>query len=783
MTTPQPPGPPSDDNRRFSPWDRRVAAYSRAVVRWRWIVLLLAVAVAGVAAAGAQHLRFRADYRYNFGAENPQLAAFEAIQNTYTKSDNVLFVLAPRSGDVFSADVLEAVVWLTEASWQLPYSIRVDSISNFQHTWAEEDDLIVEDLVLDGAVTDEARARVREVSLTEPLLAGKLVARDAGATAVNVTIQGPDEGGFEPEVTAAARALVAEVEARHPQIDVALTGITVLSASFDETAKRDLATLVPLMYLALVLTMLLFLRSLWGMLATLFVTALAAATAMGLGGWIGIPLTPPSATAPTIILTIAIADGVHILVTFTQQQRQGLDKIEALVESMRLNWQPVFLTSLTTVIGFLSLNFSDAPPFRDMGNLTAMGVAAAWFYSITFLPAFVALVPYKVRPRAAVGGFSMESYAEWLIAHKKGVLAGMIALVVTAAAFVPRIELNDMFVTYFGKSIEFRRDTDFATENLAGIYMFHYSVASGEEEGINDPAYLAHIDAFSEWLRAQPEVSHVSTLTDTMKRLNKNMHGDDDSYYRLPEERELAAQYLLLYEMSLPYGLDLNNQINVQKSSTRVTATIENVSTRELRAIDQRAQDWLGANTPPVMHTAGAGTSLMFANISHRNIESMVTGTILAFLSISLILAFALRSARLGALSLVPNLVPTIIAFGVWGILIREVGMAVATVTTCSLGIIVDATVHFFSKYLRARREQGVSSEDAVRYALSMVGSALWITFLILVVGFSVLALSPFKINAHFGLLVAITIAAALLADFLLLPTLLMRIDRRRVHA
>lgn len=761
-----------------------MVAYARAVVRWRWAVLALSVVLAAAAGFGAQHLQFRADYRYNFGESNPQLEAFEAIQNTYTKTDNVLFVLVPGEGDIFSKEVLQAVEWLTKESWQLPYSIRVDSITNFQHTWAEEDDLVVEDLVENAEALNASQIeRIRDVALSEPLLAGKLVAIDGGATGINVTMQGPDTGGFEPEVAVAARALVAELRERHPDIKVALTGVVMLSNSFDETAKRDLASLVPLMYGVLLVTMFLFLHSVWGTLATLLIAALAASSAMGIGGWIGIPLTPPSATAPTIILTIAIADGVHILVTFANELHKGRGSTDAMVESLRLNWQPVFLTSLTTVIGFLSLNFSDAPPFSDLGNFTAIGVTAAWFFSVTFLPAFVSVVPYRVRPRRSGRLPSMEVFAEWLIARKTPVFYGMVAVVVLAAAFIPRIELNDVFVKYFDQSIEFRRDTDFATENLAGIYQFQYSLESGEAHGINDPSYLAEVEKFGEWLRAQPEVSHVSALTDTMRRLNKNMHGDDVSYDRLPDDREMAAQYLLLYELSLPYGLDLNNQINVKKSSTKVTATIDDVSARVLREVDARAQQWLTENSPPSMQTAGAGPSLMFANISLRNIESMVRGTLLAFFLISLIMIVSLRSLKLGVLSLVPNLVPTIIAFGVWGVLVSEVGMAVATVTTCSLGIIVDATVHFLSKYVRARREQGATSEDAVRYALSMVGPALWITFLILAAGFSVLALSAFKFNAHFGLLVAITIGAALLADFLLLPTLLMKIDRGTLSA
>ncbi|NIV75595.1 MAG: hypothetical protein GWN37_12365, partial [Gammaproteobacteria bacterium] len=202
-------------------------------------------------------------------------------------------------------------------------------------------------------------------------------------------------------------------------------------------------------------------------------------------------------------------------------------------------------------------------------NLTAMGVVAAWLFSITFLPAFVSLTPYPIHPERSIAGFSMERFADWLIEHRRRVLIGVSVLLVAMGALIPRIELNDTFTSMFDESLEFRRDLDFMSARLPGLYMFQYSLPAGESDAINDPAYWDTLDAFALWLRAQPEVTHVNTLSDTMKRLNRSMHGDDPAAYHLPAERELSAQYLLLYEMSLPYGLDLNNQINVKRSATK----------------------------------------------------------------------------------------------------------------------------------------------------------------------------------------------------------------------
>jgi len=262
--------------------------------------------------------------------------------------------------------------------------------------------------------------------------------------------------------------------------------------------------------------------------------------------------------------------------------------------------------------------------------------------------------------------------------------------------------------------------------------------------------------------------------------LNKNMHGDDPNWYRIPEQRDLAAQYLLLYEMSLPYGLDLNNQINVDKSATRFTVSLKTISTNHLLELEQRAQQWLTENAPTIKQAQGSGTTVMFSHIGKRNIKTMLVGTTLALILISMILIVALRSFKIGLISLIPNLVPAAMGFGLWGLLVGEVGLSLSIVAGMTLGIVVDDTVHFLSKYLRARRENHLSAQDAVRYAFTTVGMALLTTTIVLIVGFLILAQSSFHLNAGMGLLTAIVISFALLADFLFLPPLLMKFEENK---
>jgi len=752
------------------------------LVRWRWLLVVLALAFVGFSASGVRFLDFANDYRIFFSKQNPQLIAFETLQNTYTKSDNVLFTIAPADGDVFTPHTLEAVEWLTEQAWQIPYSIRVDSLTNFQHTYAKGDDLIVEDLVMEASSLDaEELVKVRAVAVSEPLLVNRIVSPAGHATGVNVIIQLPgiDPAAEVPEVVSFARDLSSQLTERYPGLKVHLTGVVFLNNAFSEMSLLDMRTLVPIMFYVIFLVLAVLLRSVWGTLATLLVIVMSIITAIGMTGWLGIKLTPPSASSPTMIMTLAVANCVHLLVTFLQGMRHSESKPAAMNESLRVNLQPIFITSLTTAIGFMSMNFSDAPPFRDLGNIVAIGVISSFFYCIALLPALMLVLPVRVKAASNHSVAAFDTLANFVITQRRPVLWGMSLLVVGLVAFVPKNELNDEFVKYFDERVDFRVDTDFTTENLTGIYNIAYSLEAGESGAISEPAFLNKLEAFANWYRQQPEVLHVNSLSDTMKRLNKNLHGDDPEWYQMPDQRELAAQYLLLYEMSLPYGLDLNNQINVDKSATKLDVSLKSLSSDNTIALEERAQQWLQDNAPAPMQVHGASPVIMFSHIGARNIRSMLTGTTLALLLISFILIFALRSLRIGLVSIIPNLVPAGMAFGLWGLLVGEIGLALSVVTGMTLGIVVDDTVHFLSKYLRARREDGLSAAEAVRYAFHTVGRALWTTSAVLIAGFLILTRSPFELNSAMGLVSALTIGLALLADFLLLPTLLMTLDKK----
>lgn len=757
-----------------------VTSYGYALLRYRWLVLLASVASILVLACGGLFLKYEPDTRIFFSRENPHLLALEALENTYSKRDSILFALAPEDGDVFTRETLSAIAELTEAAWQIPYSRRVDSIANYQHVESVGDHLVGSSLVEDApSLTGAEIERIRAIALASPTLVGRVIAED-GAVAGVVVFAGKPSGDPDAvlRIAAHARGLVDEFEGRYPAIDIHLTGTLLLDAAFMEVPRRDMQVLVPIMFLVIVVILGLVLRTVSGTICTLLVILMSVAGALGLAGWFGAGLNGATMAAPLIVLTLSVAHCIHVMSTMQLAMSDGSNRREAIVESLRLNMQPAFITSATTAISFLSMNFSDVPPFRALGNVSAAGIMLAFVLSVTFLPAYMATARGRVRAGQMHTRLVMERLAEAVIAKRSALFWTTGACVVVMLFGIGRITLDDNFVEYFDQRFEVRAATDFVEENLTGLHSLEYSIPAGREGGITDPAYLEDLEKLSNWYRGQPNVRHVTTFSDIIKQLHRNMHGDDPAWYRIPEDSELAAQYLLWFEMSLPNGLDLNDRVDMSKSLTRFIVIVDSISSLELRELDRRAQVWMSANTPSIQ-ASGTGLSMIFAHLSERNVKAMLVGCAVAVVLISLILVFVFGSVRAGLVSIVPNVVPAGMAFGIWGYAFGDVGLAISTVAAITLGIVVDDTVHFLSKYLRARNEHRMDARMACEFAFGTVGPALWITSLTLVAGFAVLAFSGFNINSDIGILGAGTIALALVVDLLFLPGILTRLDLR----
>lgn len=744
-------------------------------------IITLSVLVTLLLAIGIKNLSITNDFRIYFSKDNPQLAAFENLEQTYGKQDSLYFYLRPKKNDVFQKDVISLIWQLTEKSWYLPYAERVNSLTNYQHTTVSGDDLVTDYLVSDPSnLSADDLHKIRRIVLNEPSLINYLVPRQANVTGIRVQLNLPEDNKkATDEAVFAARKLVKQFHRQYPNIEIMLAGSSTAGTTLGEAVQQDLGTLVSWSYIIIIFLLLVLLRSIRGMLLTIALVSFSVIATMGIYGWLGKILTPVAGWVPSIVMTIAVADAIHILISYFHGLRSGKTRQDSIIESMKINANPVFITSITTIIGVLCLNFSDSPPYRDLGNMVALGVLFAYLFTMTFLPATLLMLNIGRSHVNKGANVFMDRFAVKIIANHKPVLLILTVLIVGLISFIPDNELTERWHEYFDETFPLRQAVETINKELTGVHYIRYVIDSHRENGIHEPQYLNLVNNFIDWYRQQDQVAYVSGLTDISKRLNRIVHADEKSFYIIPDNQQLAAQLFLLYEIGLPRELNLDNMVNHNRSASLVTVIIRKTDSEKLLELDKKAQHWLKHNANGFGYSEGSGLDMVFAHINHRNIRSLLKGTLVALLLISFVLIFALRSVRLGLISLVPNLAPAGLAYGTWSLLVGVVDMSASVVICMSLGIVVDDTVHFLSKYRYARINLSQNIETSMRYAFQTVGMALTITTIVLVAGFLVLTASHFSPTWVSGLLLSLTLAYALVGDFLYLPPLLLLLDEK----
>ncbi|MBO1540738.1 MMPL family transporter [Pseudomonas sp. OA65] len=753
--------------------DRWVSAWAGFIQRWPKSAMTACLLLTISFAFGLAQIKIATNYKVYFSAHNPEVLAYENFQSTYTKGDNFFFVLMPKEGNIFANRPLQLAAELTEQAWQLPYSTRVDSLTNFQHSRATGDDLEVSNLVSQaGSLSDSQLADLRTVAMAEPLLSGLLVSQDAGAMAINVSLKYPELSLDEvPQAAAAARAMVERLGARYPDIDILVSGTSMLNNAFAEAGLYDLLHLTPAMYLLLFVAMWVMNRSFIQAAMVMSLVLCSSIIAMGYAGFAGILMSPISFSAPVIVATISVANANHLLLAAKNNFSRGMQLNAAIHKALVDNFFAITVTALSTLLGFLAVNSSESPPLQHLGQITAVGIAAAWVLSLTLLPSLMRWAGLTGTSAQLEGTPRVERVADAIIRHRKKICATVLVSLCLLAVCMSQLRLSDDWFKYVEQGNSFRQQSDRIMKQF-GLSPVEFSIPANGTASISDPTYLQNLDEFVTYLRAQPHVSHVYAVADVFKRLNKNMNGDMQEALRLPTDSETAAQFLLLYEMSLPYGLDLNDRINIDKTASRVTVMLGDVTTEQSRAFIENAENWLKTHHPS-MASSATGSTVMVSMIAQRNLDSLASSTVLAVLAISVAIALLLRSPLMGLMCLVSTTLPIMAAFGVWALVEGTVGFSIAAVASISIGIIVDDTVHFLTKYTRTKGTYGCSNAEAARQAFIAVGPAIMANTAVLMLGFLSLFFSTFKLNVDMGMLTFLAIGLSMVSTFFFVTPLL----------
>jgi len=736
------------------------------------LLFALVLAPTLILSIGVKDLRVSAETRVLAGPHNPVRLELERFEQRFAQNNNLLFVLTLSDESVFSAEGLSVVDEITQRAWELPYASRVDSITNFPLIQSEDDSFGVESLHDRGLpTTAEGLSAARAEVEADPWAAGFLV-NDAGdVTAVNVLFIIPPEATKEiAEIMAAVDELQTDVATEHPDAQIYVTGNVALMNAFAESAVRDLTWLIPMSLFLVVFIAYAFLQDFWLVAALAVYLLLCSLGAMGAAGWVGYILNPATVSSPIIIMTLGLASIIHFMSGIQTALTQNRTVPEAVDFALEENRYPITVTIATTAFGFICMNAAASPPLRELGNIVVVGLTIALGLALWGMPIVLRRLP--IRPREMPSRKLLSRFIGWVVRWHVAIVLFTVGIFAFASSGISQIRFDDDFIRYFDDSFDYRIASDFTEDHLTGLNILEFAFEAGSPQGINDPGYVERLDQFTNWLRAQPGVVHVTSLSDKIRQIHHAIEPGAPPG-ELPGRSDLVAQYLLLFELSLPPGNDIADRINADRSATRVTAIMQHVTSAEIRALNARAIAWLAVNNPVETQQGGRSINYFFSALSLANIKAMIGGTVLALVLISFIVLIALQDVRLGAISLVSNVLPLLAGFGIWGYTVGYVGIPSSVVAAMTFGIVVDDTIHLLLRFKRARAG-GHSTEAALRIAFVDVGRAVVITSLALTGGFMLLTFSGFEINASIGLFISIIVVCALIIVLTLVPSLVL---------
>jgi hypothetical protein len=712
------------------------------------VLVWLAVIVAGF--VGGSFVTYDPDVLIYFDKSRPERQAFDAVGERFGQSQEVVTLVVPRSGSVIGAEGLAATADLALASAARPEVTVVRS--PLFAIGREPADVLAAGPAERAAMADALRAAAAGAG---PLSA--VLAADGSVAAVAAILPDTGDNSRASAVAAAHRAVRDEVAARHPGFEFLQTGRVVIDDAFLAESRDDVGSFAGAQLAILATLLLVSLGSVTLTAAVAAMTLGIVGTTVGVLGWFAIPLNGISSAAPAVLMGLAVATAIHIAIAWQDALRAGMTRLEAVADAFARNTTPILLSVLTTLVSFLVLNTAEAPPFRQLGNIVAVGLVGILLLVFTLLPALLMLIPQShgahrrpmERAMAGLGAFAVR---RWI-----GILAAFALVGVGAAAGIASITVDDTFSHYFDERYEVRRATDLFEEKLSGTTIIDVLVDLGRPDAA--AGAMPRVAALTDWLAAQPEVARLDSLA-TVSRAA----GTDDFAVVVAAHEAMALE-------GTPRLIDASGQ------HIRFALVMRGVSSRDTLAFADRveadAERLFGAGT-----TAVTGIPVLSARLSTESARSMIVGMVLALAAISLIIIATLRSVRLGLVSLLPNLLPVAAAFGIWGAIEGEISFAATVVGALTYGIVVDDTVHLLARYQRYRREMAL--EETMRAAFRSVGVAVVVTSAVIALSFLPFALSGFLVNRHFGALTAITLAAALIADLLFLPALLALAERVR---
>ena len=746
------------------------------LISGRHFLALTTILVTIFMSVGTQFTKMAGTDETLLSEDDPYRDEVKLAREDFPPTTGVLIAFESPQG-VFNLETLNAIAELNRRYAEVKFAVSISSLVNFRMNAVDQETYSRDYLIpsLEG-LTKEDLLDINQIALSDEDLTKSILSPDGQMALANIRYK--DNENTQETRLAVADSIIAlrdSLRSKYPNTGIyAVGGPLFERESVNARAKDNTLYLI-----AFVLGLALFWICLRSLSYSLTLLAIAAATfgaTLGTYGWMEIALNQISSLGPLVVVVVAIADGIHVLAAYVQGLHQGADKINAMKKSLEINIRPITLATITTAMGFLSLNYSSSPGIYGFGNLVAIGVVWAYLLTLFILPALILLLPINKIPRPlAVKSFIAQIQK---IVERYGnvtFFAGAV-LIIATLALLPLNKLDFDRFYFIDEDSDFHLVYQTLKEKIGNDKALVYSIDSNEYYGITKPEFLQEVNRLALWLEEQPEASFVTTYTDYLRSRNKDEHDDNEAYNRLPTDQLQIIDYLVGYQLIQEIEPSLQPIFNSDYSAVRFIVGTSNLSNRQLITFNDRIDDWIANNISEKYNVLHGDNSILFARLNQKITVELLQGFTLSFILITLTMIIGLKSLRYGLLSIMPNLFPATIVFGIWGLFVGELNPYILMLFSISIGLVVDDSVHVLSKYIRARKD-GLPPNEAVQYSIERAGSAITITTMSLAIGTCILLFSSTIYFQSVAQMLTPIIVMALVLDLLFLPPLLIRFD------
>ena len=712
-----------------------------------------------------------------FDPQDPLIQKLNQFEAQFGSDESVVLVVNYPQG-IFRPEIITSLQEMTAKMWLMPDVVRVDSLTNYQITKVDGDDIKFQSFLEKNYhySSIELEAKKQE-ALSHKIMPNFLINKLADTSLIYARLR----PGFGKELDYQRSTLIARDLAKHyentiPGMKIAISGAPTINYAFMEVTISDLKRFMPISILLISLILLYQFRTIWGVTLPMLVILLSILVALGIGGFLGIKFNNLVSALPGIMIAIGIAETVHILTSYFQGLKRGDDHFKAISSSLEKNIWPTFLTCFTTFLGFITGITSPLEPITDLALLAGIGTLYSWFLTLFMVVPLVVIFKVKAKPREEkeLGHKRAKFLITWIEKHSWAIFIWMTALCIGSIIVGLKVQVDSDPFGYLSTRVKARQDNEFIKEKMGGIGGIELFVDSGKPDGVIEPEFLNKVDQLQKFIQTKPFVTRCMSILDIVKEIHQTMHGGKPEFYSIAHDSQTVSQELFMYALGLPEGMDLADRMSIDRSGIRMSIlwTIHRSSLNlvAMHEIEAKMSE-LG------LKGYVTGRMPLYKQMNGYVVDTFTSSMFWEMLMITFIMFFAFGSVRLGILSMVPNLAPLAFGGGVLWLMGHDFDIGASIVASVVLGIAVDDTIHFLAHWVHYRHE-GHNTKDSLVEVFATSGPAILWTTLILCLGFGCFILGDFNPNVIFGILTATMLAIAFIFDLLYLPAILILLER-----